>query len=326
MSKRSSPDVVRSVRVCLVVLISTLTLAQTHPLVAIDHALASRSEGPSGRGAVVNGDAIFLPVIDYLAGGDEAAWAAVADVNGDGKLDLLVANSCGAGNCAPNAAVGVLLGNGDGTFQAAVTYGGALAYSVAVADVNRDGKPDLLMANGDVGVMLGNGDGTFQTPVLYGPGGSLLFPAYRIAVGDLNGDGNPDLLETVGCLSPMCLGSGVGVFLGNGDGTFQAAVIYDSGGPAPGSVVVADVNGDGKLDALVANRCESVTCDEFDDMGLVGVLLNISTSTSLLSSLNPSSVGQAVTFTATISRFGNQAPTGTVSFLRGKQGPRRRQS
>ena len=75
---------------------------------------------------------------------------AVADVNGDGKPDLVVANVCAssADDCA-NGTVGVLLGNGDGTFQTAVTYGsgGYEANSVAVADVNGDGKPDLLVAN-----------------------------------------------------------------------------------------------------------------------------------------------------------------------------------
>ena len=71
---------------------------------------------------------------------------AVADVNGDGKPDLVVANR---NTMAAVGSVGVLLGNGDGTFQAAVTYGsgGYQANSVAVADVNGDGKPDLLVAN-----------------------------------------------------------------------------------------------------------------------------------------------------------------------------------
>src|SRR5262249_54870030 len=98
---------------------------------------------------------IFLPVVTYDAGGLYSRSVAVADVNGDGKPDLLVSNFS-------SSDTGVLLGNGDGTFLPVVTLTGAGA--VAVADVNRDGKPDLLLASGgNVAVLLGKGDGTFQT-------------------------------------------------------------------------------------------------------------------------------------------------------------------
>src|SRR5258706_12933883 len=90
---------------------------------------------------------------------------AVADVNGDGKTDLLVANECNDPNW--DGTVGVLLGNGNGTFQAVVTYNsGGSPESVAVADVNGDGKPDLVEARqghicsptiGQVSVLPGNG-------------------------------------------------------------------------------------------------------------------------------------------------------------------------
>ena len=194
---------------------------------------------------------------------------AQADVNGDGKPDLLVANPCASQSDCTNGSVGVLLGNGDGTFQAAVTYdsGGYSAFSVALADVNRDGKPDLIVANycvdsecatrGTVGVLLGNGDGTFQAAATYDSGG---YSTLSVAALDVNGDGKPDLLVANGCGAPSqtCSGDGVvGVLLGNGDGTFQAAVSYDSGGQYAYAIAVADVNGDGKPDLLVANWSSS---------------------------------------------------------------------
>ncbi len=163
---------------------------------------------------------------------------AVGDFNGDGKPDLAVANY-------GDGTVSVLLGNGDGTFQAAVSYGaGSGPASVAVGDFNGDGKADLVVANstdGTVSVLLGNGDGTFQAAVNYGAGSG---PA-SVAVGDFNGDGKADLV--VG----NCNDGVVSVLLGNGDGTFQAAVSYGTGS-GPASVAVGDFNGDGKADLAVA--------------------------------------------------------------------------
>jgi len=190
-----------------------------------------------------NGDGTFQPAVTYSSGGYESADVAVADLNHDGKPDLIVANYSGE--------LGVLLGNGDGTFQPVVTYaGGSGPWSVAVADVNGDGNPDLLVANypdSTVAALLGNGDGTFQAAVTYGSGGA---EPLSIAVADVNGDGRPDLAVANAC--GYCEGS-VGVLLGNGDGTFQPAVTYDSGGYTSRSVAIADVNGDGKPDLLTAN-------------------------------------------------------------------------
>jgi Bacterial Ig-like domain (group 3)/FG-GAP-like repeat/Abnormal spindle-like microcephaly-assoc'd, ASPM-SPD-2-Hydin len=223
-----------------------------------------------------NGDGTFQTVVTYSSGGLNATSVAVADVNGDGKPDLLVANQCIDNNCR-SGSLGVLLGNGDGTFQTVVTYGsgGYDALSVAVADVNGDGKPDLLVANecidrncasGLLGVLLGNGDGTFQTVVTYGSGGPT---ARSVAVEDVNGDGKPDLLVANLCIDSNCSSGSLGVLLGNGDGTFQTAVTYGSGGYEALSVAVADVNGDGKPDLLVTNCGATNSCNN----DTVGVLL-----------------------------------------------------
>lgn len=127
-----------------------------------------------------NGLGPELPLFLTPALYDSNGWApqslAVGDLNNDGKPDLVVANLC-APDCTGNSTVGVLLGNGDGTFQLAVSYdsGGIGAVSVAIADVNGDHKPDLIVAdcgevltecqptvNSTVAILIGNGDGTFQ--------------------------------------------------------------------------------------------------------------------------------------------------------------------
>ena len=192
---------------------------------------------------------IFLPAAIYSSGEPETDSVAVADVNDDGKPDIVLANFI-------SGLVSVLLGNGDGTFQTAVTYGsgGINPMSVAIADVNGDGKPDIVVANlnsGSVGVLLGNGDGTFRPALTFGAGTRTM----SVAVADVNGDGKPDIVVAD-------QDGYVGVLLGNGDGTFLPIVIYGAGGAYTTWVAVADVNGDGKPDIVVAN-----------EDGYVGVLL-----------------------------------------------------
>ncbi len=213
-----------------------------------------------------NGDGTFRPAVTYSTGAYNANSVAVGDVNGDGIPDLVVANWCGTldeyGCLNEPGAVSVLLGNGDGTFQPAVIYnsGGLAAYSVALADLNGDGKLDIVVTNtyygggdydGSVGVLLGNGDGTFRPAVSHDTGGGI---AASVAIGDVNGDGIPDLvLANFSCDCYPDEGE-VGVLLGNGDGTFQPAVLYDSGGQGAYSVALGDLRGDGTLDVVAADR------------------------------------------------------------------------
>lgn len=170
-----------------------------------------------------------------------ASKTLTADVNGDGKLDLLVMNE----EYSVPGYVSVLLGNGDGTFQLPTTYpvGNSSSDMVAV-DVNGDKRVDLVGVDGldnTVSVLLGNGDGTFQTRAIYPAGQD---PA-GITFGDFNRDGTLDLVITNA-------GNGISILLGNGDGTFQAPVPTAEPG-AFGTAAVGDFNGDSKLDVVVGN-------------------------------------------------------------------------
>jgi Bacterial Ig-like domain (group 3)/FG-GAP-like repeat len=280
-----------------------------------------------------NGDGTFQKVVTYSSGGMYAEFVAISDVNGDGKPDLLVANGCVANSC-DQGAVAVMLGNGDGTFRAPVQYhsGGVYPMSLSVVDVNGDGRLDVVTANNEktgggggaeVGVLLGNGDGTFQPPTSYYAGGVPTYWFTAAAVADVNDDGKPDLVVASGCPSAAnCQNEGVvGVLLGNGDGTFQPAMTFKSGGYLSGWIAVGDVNGDGLPDVLVASPC-GIACAFFTwEEGSLAVLLNNSgsqnpTSTALASSPNPSAYGQTVTFTTTVTSS-SRTPSGTVQLLYG---------
>src|SRR6266478_8010713 len=139
----------------------------------------------------------FGPPVNYPAG--RSPWAvASVDLNNDGKLDLVVTNDIG-GNF--RSTVSVLLGNGDGTFQPALTYKvGPSPTSVAIGDFNHDGKLDLAVASptgtpngyGLVTVLLGNGDGTYQPGDNYSAGQD----PYYVVSADFNLDGRLDLAVT----------------------------------------------------------------------------------------------------------------------------------
>jgi len=161
-----------------------------------------------------------------------------ADVNGDGKLDLLVSYLDGNDEFALTI---VFLGNGDGTFtqQPNTVYG----FAEAVGDWNGDGKLDLITGgyseDSFSSAYLGDGTGNFTLSQSQIGTGYYGGPTGIATVGDFNGDGKLDVAFP-----------GVSVALGNGDGTFQNPIYYRPtyGG---GTVMTADVNGDGKLDLIV---------------------------------------------------------------------------
>jgi hypothetical protein len=272
-----------------------------------------------------NGDGTFQPVVNYQMGGYWGQSVAIADVNHDGHADVIAVSQCTTNKCHNyEGMLSVFLGNGDGTLQPPVNYdsGGQLSSGVKIADLNGDGNSDLVVSNGcqyqpcntfngSVSVLLGSGDGSFGLPGNISSGG---YETQSVAVADVNGDGHLDLVVANPCTLPVnrnnprgCGLGSVGVLLGNGDGSFQNAVTYNSGDYASESAAIMDVNGDGKPDIVVVNGG-----------GSVSVLLNNigapPSITTLASSMNPVDINKAVTYTATVSTGGGGPLSGTVTF------------
>jgi FG-GAP-like repeat len=270
----------------------------------MDLAVAGQNSGYFGGRTDVtvllgHGDGTFDVSYDRVCSVYDEAPGSIAarDFNGDGKLDLVWTDQT-------LDAVGVQLGNGDGTFHGpGFFFTDQFPDSVAVADLNGDARLDLVTANyyGSVSVLLGNGDGSFQAAKNY----SSVNHPLGVAATDFNGDGKPDL-AAAGFYSP---GSGaISVLLGNGDGTFRSAQ-YFAAGSDPESVAVGDFNSDGRPDVAVPDYSN----------GNVLVLLNTGDWRSLQVSgfPSPTTAGQAQTFTlSALDNYGNPLPnySGTVHF------------
>ncbi|HEY4127698.1 MAG TPA: FG-GAP-like repeat-containing protein [Gammaproteobacteria bacterium] len=212
-----------------------------------------------------------------------------ADVNGDGKLDLV--------EIGTDQTIAVLINNGDGTFKSPIAYyvAGTQPEALAVADLNRDGNVDIVVVDStdnNISVLLGVGDGTFKaqtadqaansvgTPVPTYPTG--LDPV-AITIADLNGDGVPDVITA------NFNDNTLSVLIGRGDGTLKPEEVVPVG-VGPIFVAVADMNNDGKPDILVNNN--------LDDN--IGVLLN---------------AGGGAFKAMTTTRLGPQLPTSQLQMM-----------
>jgi hypothetical protein len=185
------------------------------------------------------------PISSYIA--NYATSIALADVNHDGKLDIIQTDFY-------DWTVNVGLGNGDGTFTFSASYPlgfGAYPWQVKVGDLNNDGYPDIATANlygsfygaGNVSVLLNNGNGTFGSATGYF---TTFDYTYSLGLADLNHDNKLDVVETN-------FGGTIGVLLGNGNGTLGSPTFYSTGAFGAKSVDVGDYNGDGIPDLAVAN-------------------------------------------------------------------------
>ena len=193
-----------------------------------------------------------------------ASQIALGDFNGDGKLDAAIVNGTGT--------IGVALGTGGGTFgaeSAAQTMANQNIHTVAVADVNGDGKPDIVAAGVSgqdtywstaIYIMLGNGDGTFQPMVRDLVGDQCLGCSPTdtgIALADVNGDGLPDIIYTSNSTSSGSDAGNVYAFLNQGGGAFNVSNRPVASG-TPGlhsavageTIAVADLNGDNHPDII----------------------------------------------------------------------------
>lgn len=251
----------------------------------------------------------------------------LGDATGSGKLDLFTES----GALDPSTdmyaySLQLYLGNGDGTFGSALTppvadnfnvpLEGQSLGQIVIADMNGDGKPDLVTlgtdSNGDseLAISLGNGDGTYQTPTkLDFAGGETV--GYGLAVADFNGDGKKDVAVT-GFDPPY----DTGIFLGNGDGTVQ--IFTPSGGTAQpseainllvfGPALPVNLNGGTGLPGLIAGGAVLV-----NQASTTPTLTP--TTTTLSASASNITPGQDVTFTATVTS--SSTPSGSVTFYDG---------
>jgi Bacterial Ig-like domain (group 3)/FG-GAP-like repeat len=279
-----------------------------------DDTCGSTAGGPSGYFVLLgNGNGMFsAPVFTQV--GTELYSATLADINGDGKLDLVLDDA----PFVSGSGFSILLatGNGDGTFGSPNTIlSNYLVSNVAVADINGDGKADLVLsaeevegngsvATGGILTITGNGDGTFNSPSLIA-GGNFFF---GMQLADMNNDGNPDIVATLYSTNgqPNTY-YGMVTLLGLGNGQFSASVnqLESLASTLP---QIGNFYNDGAPDVMTQTG-----------YGPALFLGQGASTVSLAASATSAVFGSSETFTATVTAgmSNRPVPTGSVSFYDG---------
>jgi uncharacterized protein (TIGR03437 family) len=253
----------------------------------LDIAATGEAAGSSGSPAL----AIFLanPGGGFRAGtttvvGTSVGQLIAADINADGKFDLLLADAGTYGANGPEkGGVLVLTGKGDGTFNAPVTLAaGYQVKSILLTDLNGDGVPDLLAAGSKpnysnaLAYLQGSAGGAFAAPVDirtdFGPN--------SVAAGDFSGDGLIDLV-----VAHCCGDTQLGLYIGKGDGSFEPESL-DSMLSSPVQVLAQDLDGDGRLDIVVGTNPNA-------DKGTLTIFRNVRPQVGTLTLWNGASLTQA---------------------------------
>jgi hypothetical protein len=247
--------------VCLLmILFSTIAVAQTNPVPFVNQPLVPDAIAPGGKGftLTINGTG--------FVSGSQVKWNGKARATKFVSVSRLTARILSSDIATPHT-VSVTVVNpepGGGTSSvaffevtkatpsigliASAVNTGDIPIWVSIGDFNEDGNLDLSVTNNNsndttyISILLGNGDGTFKSPVNYTVGTGPT----SVSTGDFNRDGKLDLAVS------NIFTNDISVLLGRGDGTFQAARNYPLGG-SPWSVTVGDFNADGKLDLVATN-------------------------------------------------------------------------
>ncbi len=235
------------------------------PDLAVANGGTTASPGAPLTILIGNGDGTFASGVSPTTS-TTPSRVVTADFNGDGNADLAVDGGA-------NHGVQILLGDGHGNFTAVPPFTSGGPVTMAVGDFNRDGNPDLAIvlsgSPNSVAVMLGKGDGNFifTTPPPNTSG------AFDLAVGDFDGDGFPDLaIRITGGTNPETLS----IEINQQNGTFSQLVSYglpsDNNITPPHSLVIADIDNDGKADIVASATLPDSANSSLSDFVLVSML------------------------------------------------------